>query len=198
MIVNNFDKFQREFIPWEFYFVQVIIRWKDHPWKVGVNWSNHARTLKNYSIYNAEQLEKYKRDIMEVADIRWARVYVRPARRSKKMIAYKMIEMLWEHLQRDVYTLSWLYDQACWLDKWTERLWIIDIDDKSDSFLQEVVDKVNSIQPFNCVRYSLPTKAGFHIITKPFDLRQFTYRVDIHKNNPTLLYFNSKDVTIAW
>lgn len=190
MIVNNFDNFRREFVTWEFYFVQVIIRWKDHPWKIGVNGSNHARTLKNYSIYNAEQLEKYKRDIIEVADIRGARVYIRPARRNGKMIAYKMIEMLWEHLQRDVYTLAWLYDQACWLDKWTERIWLIDIDDKSEEFLNEVIECINKIKPYDCVKYSLPTKAGFHIVTKPFDLREFKYEVDIHKNNPTLLYFN--------
>lgn len=31
-MINNFDKFPREFKEWEFYFIQLIKRSKDNPW----------------------------------------------------------------------------------------------------------------------------------------------------------------------
>lgn len=37
----------------------------------------------------------------------------------------------------------------------------------------------------------IPTKNGYHIITKPFNLKQFREKypdIDVHKNNPTVLY----------
>ena len=37
----------------------------------------------------------------------------------------------------------------------------------------------------------IPTKNGYHIITKPFNLKQFKDKypdIDVHKNNPTILY----------
>lgn len=43
----------------------------------------------------------------------------------------------------------------------------------------------------------IPTKNGYHIITKPFNLKQFKDKypdIDVHKNNPTILYIpNSLD-----
>ena len=37
----------------------------------------------------------------------------------------------------------------------------------------------------------VPTKSGVHLISKPFDLQEFTKKyphIDIHKDNPTNLY----------
>ena len=44
----------------------------------------------------------------------------------------------------------------------------------------------------------LPTINGYHIITHPFNLKQLepfiaTNPLDIHRNNPTLLYYKSTD-----
>ena len=50
------------------------------------------------------------------------------------------------------------------------------------------------IEPFGQkVVACLPTKNGYHLITNPFRLDKFKEmypNIDIHKNNPTLLYFN--------
>lgn len=48
-------------------------------------------------------------------------------------------------------------------------------------------------QPLDKVKYvsCIPTKNGKHLITIPFDLRQFRkiyLKIDVHKNNPTVLY----------
>ena len=37
----------------------------------------------------------------------------------------------------------------------------------------------------------IPTKSGNHLITSPFNIKQFKEKypdIDVHKNNPTLLY----------
>ena len=44
----------------------------------------------------------------------------------------------------------------------------------------------------NKVELVIPTVSGFHLICKPFDTSCFLKRfnhIDIHKNNPTLLYY---------
>ena len=37
------------------------------------------------------------------------------------------------------------------------------------------------------VELIVPTKNGFHYLVKPFDVRKIN--ADVHKNNPTLLYY---------
>ena len=42
------------------------------------------------------------------------------------------------------------------------------------------------------INATIPTKNGWHLITKPFNLQQFKEKypdIDVQKNNPTLLYF---------
>ena len=45
----------------------------------------------------------------------------------------------------------------------------------------------------NIIEYSVPTLHGCHLITHKFDSKAFKEEfpdIDIHKDNPTLLYFN--------
>lgn len=192
MIIDNFDKFPWNFKQWEFYYVQVILRGKDHPDKIGVNGTNSARAVRSYSIYNDDMLVKYRRNIIEVAEAYGARAYIHPARRDRKKIVMEMIAMCTDHLLHDKHTPNAIYDSACGHNKWVERIWVVDVDDKDEVKLQAMIDEINAIKPTNTVQYTLPTKSGFHIITKPFDIRDFKHEgIDIHKNNPTLLYFNT-------
>jgi len=54
------------------------------------------------------------------------------------------------------------------------------------------VSHKGSIAIYNSKIYTqIPTKNGYHIITKPFNLKQFKDKypdIDVHKNNPTILY----------
>jgi hypothetical protein len=81
-----------------------------------------------------------------------------------------------------------------------DKLWVVDIDNPAD--LREVygttTDKIRGYlyelmieakQP--PVVYEIPTRNGFHFITKPFNLKKFhdLYPfIDVHKQNPTILY----------
>lgn len=79
--------------------------------------------------------------------------------------------------------------------------WIIDIDDPTDGCISEFIEY--ECEPIhytmqgshriydNKIYDYIQTKNGYHIITKPFNLKQFREKypnVDVHKNNPTILY----------
>ena len=72
--------------------------------------------------------------------------------------------------------------------------WIINIDgDTDDELLSAIELHVNGCRPYgeNKIIAKIPTKNGIHIITKPFDKSDFSPTfgsIDIHKNNPTVLY----------
>ena len=90
-----------------------------------------------------------------------------------------------------------------------KKLWVIDIDEKilspmMLSFLEYNCDPISKWEGdhlgfhthFNSkIIATIPTKSGWHIITRPFNLQQFKDKypeVDVQKNNPTLIYFNYK------
>ena len=88
--------------------------------------------------------------------------------------------------------------------KGEEPRWVVDIDSKDKFEILEIKRFINSlsakmlpmldtIPPTNreLVLMEIPTKNGIHLITKPFNLQQFKEiypDIDVHKNNPTLLY----------
>ena len=85
-MINNFDRFPREFKNWEFYFIQLIKRAKDNPWVRWINWNNHARCIKTYSIRTQEDLKKRKQEMIDIATVCNARIYIHPARRNEEEI----------------------------------------------------------------------------------------------------------------
>lgn len=189
-MINNFDIFPREFKDGEFYFIQLIKRSKDNPWVRWINGNNHARCIKTYSIYTKEDLEKRKQEMIDIATVCNARIYIHPARRNKEEIWKLMALLIWEHIYTWKHWLSWLYNHACWLSKWVERLWVVDLDwDVDKNWISNAIDL---FRPTGFkVLYELPTKNGYHLITKPFDLESFKkiYKgIDTHKNNPTILF----------
>lgn len=194
MEINNFELFPREFKTWEFYFVQILERAKDNPDKSWLNGGNSCRVLKSYSISSQAELTKRIPIIKEYCIKYKAICYIHPARRNEKSIAYEMVIMLWEFLKKSNHNLSRLYDSACGHNTWVERLRIIDIDTKDNKVYHNILKKIEdwSVDIGNKVRiYTLPTVNRVHIISTPFDSRIIEeYWLDIHKNNPTLLYCN--------
>lgn len=190
--VNNFDSFPREFKQWEFYFVQIIERHKDNPEKSWLNWWNSCRVLKSYTVSSQSELDKRIPLLKEYCKKYKARCYIHPARRNNQSVAYDMIIMLWEYLKKNNHNLGRIFDSACWHNSWVERLWIIDIDTKEYEPVQCIQTIINEWAEWvwkEMNSYILPTLNWCHIITTPFDTRILSW-VDIHKNNPTLLYFH--------
>jgi len=79
------------------------------------------------------------------------------------------------------------------------KYWLIDVDfdlDKNDIISDDLINIANHINSLNPITYETKVKAtvrtpnGYHLITDKFDLSKFEFNYDIHKNNPTVLYYN--------
>jgi hypothetical protein len=91
-----------------------------------------------------------------------------------------------------------------------QKRWIIDVDEPEIDVLMTDFIEYHCDPISDCVKeygilptiYSkiiaaIPTKSGWHLITKPFNMQQFKTKfpaVDLQKNNPTVLYFNHKEI----
>ena len=84
------------------------------------------------------------------------------------------------------------------------NLWVVDIDEVDENLnLQPLNDFINKMESGydNNIVYTMPTRSGMHLITRPFNLQRFNDewneylddlygKVDIKKNHLTLLYEN--------
>lgn len=77
--------------------------------------------------------------------------------------------------------------------------WILDFDTKDWSLINKYLDLVRDCRPYtNKILYYVPTVNGIHVITLGFDLDQFKQKlamakldnIDIHKDNPSVLYYD--------
>ena len=79
------------------------------------------------------------------------------------------------------------------------KTWVVDVDTKDDDELETIKNVINQCEPFDTKKVVavIPTLHGYHIISKPFKKMKFSQlygkQIDIHNNNPTLLYTETKD-----
>ena len=204
-IVDNFDLF-REKMNWnspdEFYFVQILIRGKDGHTEPGVNGNNKNRGIKIYTIKSLEDLNKYESEIKAICHAVNGRCYVHPTKRSFNKIADECLR-----ITTDVYLsktnnvgLKAAYSTACGKSFISnDKKFIIDLDGEDVSKASDIIKYIEYYcEPFNCIKYqySVPTAHGMHLITTPFNRQKFGEKfptIDVHTNNPTLLYFECKE-----
>lgn len=201
-MIDNFElikpllKFDNED---EFYFLQVIQRKKDRKdveldvKYVGSN--NHSRLIKAYYIYSVEQLEKYKPEIIALCEMFKARAGINLNRRNNKDMAFDINILLAEYMkQGDFHGLSKLYNTVCGQAKGKDKTWLIDIDIKDELYLRQISSDIAMLEPFgDKVIETIPSKSGFHLITRSFNSKDFGKiypDVEIHRNNPTNLYIS--------
>jgi hypothetical protein len=184
----------------EFYFLQVLTRGKDG--NKGANGNNNNRLLKFYNIHSKEQLLDLKEEIISLCKINNARAYINPTKRNYKEVANAMMEQaMHTFISEDYKGLKRVYSKACGQSYLrNDKKFIVDLDgyfigDKYIDNIKKTIYKCrgrggeNSDKIFMIV----PTKHGCHLITWPFDISQFSQiypNIDIHKNNPTLLYYS--------
>jgi hypothetical protein len=183
----------------EFYFLQIIQRKKDHKEaqsefvKVGSN--NSSRLIKAYYIYSAEELDKYKFEIVELCKLFGARAGISLNRRNNKDISLEMLSLLASNIKSGHYKqLSKLYSTICGQhhsDK--DKTWIVDIDHQDMEIVNEIISFINKVEPIseNKILALIPSKNGYHLITNRFNSKKFgdAYPdIELHKNNPTNLY----------
>ena len=77
------------------------------------------------------------------------------------------------------------------------KTWIIDVDMNDYNVLNKIGTILTNIKPIEDDKWieTIPTKNGFHMITKPFNRTEFNKYMqlqgdvpDIHTDNPTILF----------
>ena len=181
-----------------YYHLQILRRGKDHPDLPAAN-----RMIKAYFICSLESLDYVEQEIKDLCKFFGARAYINLAPKSIKKTTMLQIKYLAERAYIGDFKKIWKSWNTCAGEiKGEESRWVVDLDNKSEEELDLIWDYINSLGPritINGVRditpsniiAEIPTKNGYHFITTSFNLQQFKEKypdIDVHKNNPTLLY----------
>lgn len=205
MTIDNFDLI-KEMInceEGEFYLLQIIHRSKDGLTKFDKDtekshFSN--KTLKSYYVTSTEYLDKKKDEIVELCHMFNARAYFNPNKKSYRQISLKCLSELAKMVSCEEYKgIRSLVDSACGqTGSVSEKYWIVDIDTKDENEVNKIKEIIERCEPLGVqkVVWTVPTLHGVHLITHPFNKMRFrdNYQetLDMHDNNPTLLYFQEQ------
>lgn len=181
----------------DFYMLYIFKRKKDQT----TDKANHqsVRTIKTYCISSIEQLESRYDEIIQLCEMFKARGYIHIQKQNHKDVAMNMITEIVTRIQSGQINQKNVFDSVVGQLKTNEKRWIIDIDDKDTKKLVGITELIHSLRPEgDKLEAVIPTKSGYHLITKRFDVMEFKKHypdIDIQKKNPTLLYYpNSLDI----
>lgn len=192
----------------DFYMLYVFKRKKDQPEGERDNHQS-VRTIKTYCIESIEHLERRYDEIIQLCEMFKARAYMHVQKQNHFDVSLNMMVSLAQRIQNGQHNQKGLFDSVVGQIKTNEKRWIIDIDDVEEvSPLMmahiEYVCRPLTVPTFDAVGIPIgyevgpkieaiiPTKSGYHLITKRFDIIQFKEKypdIDIQKKNPTLLYY---------
>lgn len=185
-----------------YYHLQILRRGKDHPELPAAN-----RMIKAYFICSLESLDYVEDEIKKLCEFFGARAYINLAPKSIKKTTMLQLKYLAQRAYEGDFQKIWKSWNTCAGEiKGEEPRWIVDIDHNVDNpnlepawgAIADFIDK--ECEPHTLLHNPLrvakvitdiPTKNGYHLITTPFNLQQFKEKypdIDVHKNNPTLLY----------
>lgn len=185
-----------------YYHLQILRRGKDHPELPAAN-----RMIKAYFICSLESLDYVEQEIKDLCKFFEARAYINLAPKSIRKTTMLQLKYLAQRVYEGDFKKIWKSWNTCAGEiKGEESRWVVDIDHNfDDSNLEpawgDIADFIDykcdpKIDPINGffdtkIVADIPTKSGYHLITTPFNLQQFKEKypdIDVHKNNPTLLY----------
>lgn len=180
------------------YEVLVMQRKKDNPQIVN---NQNIRIIKSYIISCKQELLDKQQEMINLANVFNARVYIKLQPYDLSKVGLKIMETLIQKMQNKEYSYQSLLTKALGNMNPEKKFWVIDVDykDVSDNDILRIKTVINDCEPNGRnVIAEIPTPNGIHIITKPFNTQQFMthqdvyYKCEIKKNNPTILYSNIK------
>lgn len=201
MIIDNFNSIYvwlEHLNKGDFYWIQIYCRKKD-----GNNVSDKI-VIKNYTIFSIKDLQKYESEIKMLCSNNNARAYIWVNPRSYKLFQINLLKRTAESIENNNYNVYKLVDKAIVNSRSPKynRIYILDIDYKS----RELIDKYEDILcKCTCIGNSeynlLETVNGYHLLPHTFNQTRFEHLIklkqlpliDIHKDNPTVLYYEKKD-----
>lgn len=202
-IVDNFDEI-RSCLKFndknEFYFLQIIQRKKDG--NTGLRVRNGYRLIRSYYIYSLEEFDSLRERIITLCENNNARAYINPNVRNAQEVAMECIKKYADLVaNNNAFMGNSIWDSCCGSTRARgyKARWIIDVDNPDEAVLNKVLNIIQSCKHAEEFKtHVIKTVNGFHIISNGFDSREFHQalvdngidKVDIHKNNPTLLYYH--------
>lgn len=183
----------------DFYMLYVFKRKKDQPEEERDNHQS-VRTIKSYCVNSIEYLEKRYNEIKLLCETFKARAYIHVTKQNHKDVAMNMITEIVSRIQSGQINQQHVFDSVVGQIKTQEKRWIIDIDTQSIHIKNMMINIIDGVRPTddgNKIEAIIPTKNGIHLITKRFDVMEFTKQLtergevvpDVQKKNPTLLYY---------
>jgi hypothetical protein len=181
--------------PGDFYMLYVFKRKKDQPEGERDNHQS-VRTIKTYCIESIDHLERRYDEIKQLCEMFKARAYIHVQKQNHHDVSLNMMVALAERIRNGQTNQKGLFDSVVGQIKTQEKRWIVDIDTKDEIFIHRAAHIIDSIEPDGPkIEAVIPTKNGYHLITKRFDSMEFSGRMSLHgeipdiqKKNPTLLY----------
>ena len=209
-IVDNFEIIGR-FIQEQavgndcYYHLQVIHRGKDDG--TGAN----SNEIKTYMIDRYHTIERYKDEIIKLCQMFNARAYINLSPKDKYNTCLGMLDTISKALREGNFNyLQKIWNSVAGSEISGKALYVVDVDDDKVErpLTLEVTDAKNQhgtvIDILQCINEKcmpfdvtnklvlvVPTLNGQHLITTGFDRETFNTffpMIDVHKNNPTLLY----------
>ena len=171
-----------------YYHLQILRRGKDHPNLPAAN-----RVIKAYFINRLESIDYLKDEIIGLCKYFGARAYINLAPKSVKKTAALQMKYLAQRIYEGDFKKIWKAWNTCAGEiKGEESRWVVDIDNKT--IWSGIMDFIDTLEPYSKdTKFitNIPTKSGWHLITTPFNIAEFKKvypDIDVHKNNPTILY----------
>jgi hypothetical protein len=155
---------------------------------------NHqsVRTIKTYCIESLEYLDKRYDEIKMLCEVFGARAYIHVQKQNHFDVSLNMMVALAQRIQDGNHKQKGLFDSVVGQIKTQEKRWIVDLDTTDENEVVRMTKVINITRPEgDKLEAIIPTKNGYHFITKRFDVNMFENvypHVDIQKKNPTLLY----------
>ena len=202
MKVDNFDLIKKHIHTSddgnEFYMLQIMRRTKDQK---GYNGKRKQSVVKSYFVSSPEYLDAKRDEIIGLCEMFNARAYINLNKKSYKQVTLKALEILAGKIAHEDYAIKTLFESAAGQTGACDRnkTWLVDFDSKDLDELNRVKGIIDSVEPNNVDKIveTVPTRHGYHLITRPFNKEMFNElyneQIDLHDNNPTVLYINLKD-----
>lgn len=209
-MTNNFELY-KQFITEKFnntelqegdaYFaIELMRRGKDNPNLPAANYH-----FKNYYIRKPEDLDKYQQEIIDLCYMFRMRAYASVNIKSFKQVSLDTMAELARRIANQDYKKNYAVFESCSGSYCHsgDKQWVVDCDDctANDEYIAVIESYINDCEPtgVNKIITKIPTRSGIHLITTPFNRKQFDDKCkylrygdapDIKKNHLTLLYEN--------
>lgn len=180
-MINNFKRLEH-FVPEEFdgdtfYYTEILDRSK----KAG---NNKGRRLRTFYHRTRAEFNEQMPQIIQMCEYFKARAYFRPSSRSFKRVGQEFAKnMLYASFSENWEGMRHGYSSVCGKTR-LGKVWLFDFDEFGETPLATYLLTFQD-------GFIVPSKKGYHILTKPFDRRiaeAFKEDVSIHTDNPTNLY----------